>query len=121
MSQPERTQPFPAFHVGDRIRKARESVGLDGKHFAAEIGISRQSLQKYESGQTTPRRPVFAAIAMRTGFTVDQLLGQDGPTGPDAPSGLGESPTKWLSATAKVLPLRPVIVPAPITHERHVA
>lgn len=36
------------FHMGDRIRKAREFVGMDRQTFAETVGIHRDTLAKYE-------------------------------------------------------------------------
>lgn len=73
---------FPPFHVGDRLRKAREEAGYDAKAFAEKIGISRDSLRDYERGKTMPRPPVLLAWANATGFSVEQLKGDPEP-GPD--------------------------------------
>lgn len=36
------------FHVGHRIRRAREAVGQDRQTFAETIGVHRDTLAKYE-------------------------------------------------------------------------
>jgi transcriptional regulator with XRE-family HTH domain len=106
MSEQAALHSFPEFHLGDRLRKAREATGLDAKAFSAEIGVSRESLRKYEAGTTTPRRPVLVAVAMRTGFTVDQLTGAD--HSPDTSPDHGKPPTEWKTASglAEIVELR---------------
>lgn len=67
---------FPAFHLGDRLRKAREDAGYySASDFADVLGISRDSLRSYERNKRRPRRPVLVAWAEATGFTYDELVG----------------------------------------------
>ena len=66
------------FHLGDRLRKAREATGTDAKAFAALLGISRDSLRDYESGKTRPKAPVIRSWSQATGYSVSALLGHDG-------------------------------------------
>jgi transcriptional regulator with XRE-family HTH domain len=85
MTPPEKE--FPPFHLGDRLRKAREAAtDLDRKAFAKHIGIAPDTLRRYETGATRPRRPVLAAWALATGFTVEQLTGE-AQTDPPSPDG----------------------------------
>jgi transcriptional regulator with XRE-family HTH domain len=80
----------PAFHVGDRLRKAREEAGLSQQDLAADLGIARQSVSNYESGRFRPRRPVMLAWAMRTKVPLEWLMtGVAGP-GP-SPDGATDS------------------------------
>lgn len=72
------------FHLGDRIRKAREHIGQDRQTFAENVGIHRDTLAKYEeSGRA--KRPVLLAVAMATGVRQEWLE-------------TGELP--WLKASA---------------------
>jgi transcriptional regulator with XRE-family HTH domain len=107
MSDASTFHPFPEFHLGDRLRKAREATGLDMKTFAEQVGVSRDTLRHYETGATIPRRPVLLSIAMRTGFTVDQLTDWEHP---DGPAGQQNPPTKWETHrhTAEVIELRTI-------------
>ena len=92
------TRRYPAFTMGDRLRKARELTGMDRKEFAETIGIHRDSLAKYEADKQPPRPPVVAAWALSTGVDVGWLrTGVASEEGPDEPS--GQSPRKitvWL-------------------------
>jgi transcriptional regulator with XRE-family HTH domain len=47
---------IPQFTRGDRLRKAREIMGLDRSQFADLIGIHRDSVARYEKG--TKVRPI---------------------------------------------------------------
>jgi Zn-dependent peptidase ImmA (M78 family)/DNA-binding XRE family transcriptional regulator len=48
--------------IPERIREARESVGMTDEQFADAIGVTRQSVGGYETGVTTPRGEVFSKI-----------------------------------------------------------
>lgn len=41
--------------IGDRLRKARETAGLEQQELADIIGISRNTVSNYEKGRTQPR------------------------------------------------------------------
>jgi DNA-binding XRE family transcriptional regulator len=63
----------PQWTVGDRLRKARELVDLDVKQFAVEIGVSRNTIHKYEHLDEPPRTLVLRAWALRTGVNPEWL------------------------------------------------
>ena len=48
--------------IPERIREARESVGMTDGQFADAIGVSRQAVGTYETGAFTPRGDVFSKI-----------------------------------------------------------
>ncbi len=76
MAQPMST--FPQFHLGDRLRKARESAGYyNAVDFAPLVDISRDTLRKYERNEVRPRRHVLIAWAELCGVTYDALVGGD--------------------------------------------
>lgn len=63
MVQTERTAPAPAeqpFHMGDRIRKARELTGMDRQSFAEKVGIHRDTLAKYEETGRAKRSAIIS-------------------------------------------------------------
>lgn len=60
------------FHMGDRIRKARGSVGQDRQTFAETIGIHRDTLAKYEETGKA-KRSALISIAWATGVRVEWL------------------------------------------------
>lgn len=74
----------PEFNLGDRLRKAREIAGYDQIALAAEIDVHRQTVARYESGASAPRRPVLISWALTTGVSLDWLQnGPESPTGQD--------------------------------------
>ena len=54
----------PTFHRGDRLRKARERAGLSSHEMADRIGVSRQTVTRWEHGRHMPKAAVvlWAAI-----------------------------------------------------------
>lgn len=77
---------MPTFTMGDRLKKARESAGLEQGAFAEMIGISKSSVSNYERDNTRPRIIVLRAWAMATGVPMEWLqTGKEPPQGP--PSG----------------------------------
>lgn len=69
---------YPAFTIGDRLRKARTLLGsdMDVAAFAELIGVSRNTVTNYELERTTPDRMkpvVLSAWALATGVDVGWL------------------------------------------------
>ena len=88
MSTLAKGEQVPEWTVGDRLRKARELLGLDQGPFAARIGVSRGTVSNYERGSTERYKPnVMNAWAAHTGVPVEWLEhGDAGPT-PTPPEG----------------------------------
>lgn len=61
------------FHIGDRMRKARESAGFDRQRFAATVGIHRDTIMRNEEGRTKPKRSTLIAVAWATGVRLEWL------------------------------------------------
>ena len=75
MAQTERKTSAPAeqpFHMGDRIRKAREHVGMDRQTFAESIGIHRDTLAKYEETGRA-KKSALISIAWNTQVRLEWL------------------------------------------------
>jgi transcriptional regulator with XRE-family HTH domain len=66
----------PGWTLGDRLRKAREHARLTQAELAAAIGIARSSVVSYESGRTTPSRPVVLSWSLCTGVAAEWVLGR---------------------------------------------
>lgn len=103
LARMNRPQPvydvIPEFSVGDRLRKARETLGLDQTEFAKEIGISRATISRYERGDFEPPRSALLLWQMRTGVPSEWIT-----TG-CTPRDLNPEPTDSGSVAA-VLPFR---------------
>ena len=64
-----------SFH--SKMIKLRKIKGLTQESFAAEIGGSRQSVYKWESGQSYPDVEKLLKIARTFGVTVDDMLNDE--------------------------------------------
>jgi len=89
--QPVATTGFiPEFTFGDRLRKARESMGLDRTEFAAlgEPGdFTFKTIANYELGITIPKVYIARELARISGIDYDWLMTGKTPTGPQGPDG----------------------------------
>ncbi len=59
--------------ISKNIIKARENAGLNQSELARAIDVSPQSVQQWESGETTPRRNRIEKLASVLGVTVQEL------------------------------------------------
>ncbi|WP_058234102.1 helix-turn-helix domain-containing protein [Devriesea agamarum] len=71
---------IPNFTKADRLRKARELLGLDQSAMAIRLGVSRGTVSNAERGAVEPRRTVVLAWALVTGVSLHWLE-----TGKEAP------------------------------------
>src|SRR5947209_16010451 len=58
------TAPTPGF-VGARLTEARRARGISATDLAAMVGVSVQSISKYENGHQTPKIEVLYALASK--------------------------------------------------------
>lgn len=58
----------------DRIKNCRQSAGLSQEKMAELVGVSRQAVTKWETGQTAPSTENLFRLAEIIGTTVDFLL-----------------------------------------------
>ena len=64
-----------SFH--SKMIKLRKIKGLTQESFASEVGVSRQSVYKWESGQSYPDVEKLLKIARTFGVTVDDMLNDE--------------------------------------------
>ena len=72
---------IPTWELQDRIARARRHAHLEQGELGDLAGLSRKSISRYETGQTTPRRAALIAIAFATGVDLDWLENGKTPTG----------------------------------------
>ncbi len=60
--------------LGKRIKEQRKSCGLSQEKVADLLGISRQSVTKWENGQSVPSTKNLFKLAEILGTTVDMLI-----------------------------------------------
>lgn len=61
--------------IPERIREAREARGLSGEVFAEAIGVSRQAVAQFETGQASPGGGTMARIIAETGQPISFFTG----------------------------------------------
>ena len=66
--------------LGTRIRDARQRRGLSQEKVAELVGVSRQAVAKWESGQSAPSTENLLRLAEVLGTTADLLMA---PTEPE--------------------------------------
>ncbi len=71
-------------NLSDKIQKLRKEHGLSQEVFAEKLGVSRQSVSKWESGSALPDTEKIVAISELFGVSTDYLLKNTDPTEPDA-------------------------------------
>ena len=72
--------------TGQRIAQKRKEAGLSQETLGAELGVSRQSIYKWESDTALPEIDKLVALSRRFGVTVGWLLGvEEAPEAPPAP------------------------------------
>lgn len=64
-----------AFKIGEVIQQKRKSRGITQSQLAYEMGVSKSSVSKWETGQTYPDIYLLPELASYFSMTVDDLLG----------------------------------------------
>ncbi len=64
---------IPAFDELDRLRKAREHASLDQAALAEKLGVSRNTVGRWEGGKTPVTRMVFAGYSLATEVPIEWL------------------------------------------------
>lgn len=75
--------------IGEKILYCRKRAGMSQEALAAELGISRQAVSNWETGEAMPDTGRVVALARLFGVTTDYLL-LDELTSPDVPPPSGE-------------------------------
>jgi len=66
-------------NVSERIAELRRREGLSQEQLADRLGVTRQSVSKWESGSATPELSKLIALSDLFGITVDTLVRDDVP------------------------------------------
>lgn len=93
--------------IGDNIQTTRLARGKTQEQLASEVGVSRQTVAKWESGETSPDLEHAAALAEVLGCTVDALVTFD-----SKGTGLAAPPRgKYLFGSVKVGERGQIVIP----------
>lgn len=60
--------------IGQRMRKRRETLGLNQAGLAARLGVTQGAVAQMETGRRSPSRTVLPRLAKVLGVSVDYLL-----------------------------------------------
>lgn len=63
-------------NLGQNIAQLRRQAGLSQEQLAEQVGVSRQAVSKWESGQSLPETERLIALGEALGVSIDALLGQ---------------------------------------------
>jgi transcriptional regulator with XRE-family HTH domain len=73
----------PEFTLGDRLQKARETLGLNTRDFAELIGVSQKTVTDAENDHRRPRRIMLNAWSLATGVSRQWLETGEAPANDD--------------------------------------
>jgi len=76
--------------LNEKINYYRRQAKLSQEELAAQVGVSRQAVSKWELGDATPEVDKLLALARAFGVSVDELLREDEPGDPYPPPGEGK-------------------------------
>ncbi len=82
-------------NIADRIQKSRKISGISQEELSEKIGVSRQAVSKWESGQSSPDLEHIIKISEFFGVSTDYIL-----KGSDF---ISCEPKKDMSFTSKIL------------------
>ncbi len=101
--------------TGQRIAQKRKEAGLSQEALGGELGVSRQSIYKWESDAALPEIDKLVALSRRFGVTVGWLLGvEEAPETASAPDSgeLTEAQLKMVEEiTARYIAAQPAPKP----------
>lgn len=72
--------------LNKKIIYSRKKAGLSQLDLADALGVSRQSVSKWETGESNPDITKLPALAKALGVSVDWLLSEDAPAEEKAPA-----------------------------------
>lgn len=61
--------------LSDQISALRRAKGLSQEQLAEQVGVSRQAVSKWETGQAIPELPKLLALSACLGVSLDELTG----------------------------------------------
>lgn len=61
--------------LSEKILQSRKALGLSQEQLAEQVGVSRQSISKWETGQSAPELDKLVTLSQVFGISTDELLG----------------------------------------------
>ena len=84
-------------NLSGKILYCRKKAGLSQEALAEKLGVSRQSVSKWETGEAVPELPKLVLLAKAFGVTTDWLLSESEPE-PETPPEPEAPPTSTAEA-----------------------
>ena len=66
--------------LGEKILSYRKKLGLSQEELGAKVGVSRQTVSKWEIGQTIPELEKMILLAKEFETTIDELVKEENET-----------------------------------------
>src|SRR5476649_893878 len=88
--------------IPERIREAREAQGLTAEIFGEKIGVTRQAIAQYETGQTSPSAAVLGEIIPLLASLPVFLLNRAGEMRVSSSLRFGAVSKEWSRRNARV-------------------
>ncbi len=91
--------------IGQRIASGRKRLGLSQEALGERLGVSRQSIYKWESDAALPEIDKLVALSRLFGLSVGELLGVEEPAekGEEAPAWDGELTEQQLKMVEEIV------------------
>lgn len=98
--------------IGENIRRLRRREGLSQAAFGAQLGVTKETVGRWESNRTFPRRGHIEGMVARFRVEADDILGEDRGLGAaPAPTASGSRGAAADSALDAVTDLRALLLP----------
>ena len=78
--------------LSEKIAYCRKKAGLSQEELAAQVGVSRQAVSKWELGDAVPEVGKLLALAKAFGVTTDWLLSEEDPEEPSPDPAAEDAP-----------------------------
>ena len=83
-------------NLGEKILAARKKAGLSQTDLADLVGVSRQSVSKWETGESSPEAGNLLPVARALNVTTDWLLSED-----ELPAPVQDTAPDWVDRLPK--------------------
>ena len=87
-------------HLAGRIQALRKARSLSQEELAGELGVSRQAVSKWESGQSAPDLDKLLLLSNFFGVSTDSLLKEETPLKEEAPEAQEAPPPSFSGIAA---------------------
>lgn len=95
--------------MAQRLVDRRKAAGLSQEALAAQLGVSRQAVSKWERSESSPDTDNLIALAALYGVSLDELLyGEAASDADDLEDGSADTETADVLTRLRILPSTPI-------------